>query len=89
LENIWEYWQTGIDWCIYLYIHQSTRTCQKTCLSVFLYIFQAKYVRKKKINENKLVGVTVMTVSFIEYISLKRRQIAIASTNFKMHAPRK
>ena len=44
----------GTPW--YLYIHQSTRTCQKTCLSVFPYIFQAKYVRNKKINENKLVG---------------------------------
>ena len=32
--------------------------CQKTCLSVFPYIFQAKYVRNKKINENKLVGGT-------------------------------
>jgi hypothetical protein len=41
-----------------IYIHQSTRTCQKTCLSVFPYIFQAKYVRNKKINENKLVGGT-------------------------------
>jgi hypothetical protein len=41
-----------------LYIHQSTRTCQKTCLSVFPYIFQAKYIRNKKINENKLVGGT-------------------------------
>ena len=39
-------------------IHQSTRTCQKTCLSVFPYIFQAKYIRNKKINENKLVGGT-------------------------------
>jgi hypothetical protein len=27
-------------------------------LSVFPYIFQAKYVRNKKINENKLVGGT-------------------------------
>jgi hypothetical protein len=36
----------------------STRTCQKTCLSVFPYISQAKYVRNKKINENKLVGGT-------------------------------
>ena len=42
----------------YLYIHQSTRTCQKTCLSVFPYIFQAKYIRNKKINEIKLVGGT-------------------------------
>ena len=46
----------GTPW--YLYIYQSTRTCQKTCLSVFPYIFQAKYVRNKKINENKLVGGT-------------------------------
>ena len=38
--------------------HQSTRMCQKTCLSVFPYIFQAKYIRNKKINENKLVGGT-------------------------------
>ena len=41
-----------------IYIHQLTRTCQKTCLSVFPYIFQAKYIRNKKINENKLVGGT-------------------------------
>jgi hypothetical protein len=30
----------------------------ETCLSVFPYIFQAKYIRNKKINENKLVGGT-------------------------------
>jgi hypothetical protein len=29
-----------------------------SCLSVFPYIFQAKYVGNKKINENKLVGGT-------------------------------
>ena len=43
---------------VYIGTHQSTRTCQKTCLSVFPYIFQAKYIRNKKINENKLVGGT-------------------------------
>jgi hypothetical protein len=39
---------------MYLY----SLTCQKTCLSEFPYIFQAKYIRNKKINENKLVGGT-------------------------------
>ena len=39
----------------------SPATCMMfhdTCLSVFPYIFQAKYVRNKKINKNKLVGGT-------------------------------
>ena len=36
-------------------LHQSTRTCQKTCLSEFPY---TRYIRNKKINENKLVGGT-------------------------------
>jgi hypothetical protein len=44
--------------------HQSTRTCPKTCLSVFPYIFQAKYVRNKKINENKLVGGTTYDIGY-------------------------
>ena len=50
--------QVLVDRTPYGIVDQSTLTCQKTCLSVFPYIFQEKYVRNKKINENKLMGGT-------------------------------